>query len=84
MFSKFAKSLPILALSIILLLISSVSVAHAEEKSTAETTEKSTSFDPAKVIMEHIMDAHEFHFATVGEHNIAIPLPVIVYSKKED
>ncbi len=60
----------------------SISVAHAEEKTAAETTEKAKTFDPAKVIMEHIMDAHEFHFATIGDHNIAIPLPVILYSKE--
>ena len=37
-------------------------------------------FDPAAVIMEHIKDGHEFHFATVGHHHITIPLPVILYS----
>ena len=77
------KSLPTIAFSILLLSLMSISVAHAEEKTAAETTEKAKTFDPAKVIMEHIMDAHEFHFATIGEHNIAIPLPVILYSKEK-
>jgi F-type H+-transporting ATPase subunit a len=44
-------------------------------------------FDPAKVIMEHIMDAHEFHFFSVGkghdEKHYSIPLPVILYSKEK-
>ncbi|WP_242692024.1 F0F1 ATP synthase subunit A [Aridibaculum aurantiacum] len=37
-------------------------------------------FDAAEVIMEHIMDNHEFHFADVNGHAISIPLPVILYS----
>jgi F-type H+-transporting ATPase subunit a len=41
--------------------------------------------DPAKVIMEHIKDAHEFHFFTLknadgSEFHATIPLPVILYS----
>ena len=32
--------------------------------------------------MEHILDAHEFHFMSVGESEVSIPLPVIVYSKE--
>lgn len=41
--------------------------------------------DPAKVIMEHIQDAHEFHFFTLNktdgsEFHASLPLPVILYS----
>lgn len=41
--------------------------------------------DPAKVIMEHIQDAHEFHFFTLtktdgSEFHASVPLPVILYS----
>lgn len=41
--------------------------------------------DPAKVIMEHIQDAHEFHFFTLNkadgtEFHATVPLPVILYS----
>lgn len=41
--------------------------------------------DPAKVIMEHIQDAHEFHFFTINkadgtEFHATVPLPVILYS----
>jgi F-type H+-transporting ATPase subunit a len=48
----------------------------------AGTEHKEGAFDPAKLIMEHILDAHEFHFFTVGESEIVIPLPVIIYSKE--
>ena len=47
-----------------------------------EAAGKESAFDPAKLIMEHILDAHEFHFFTIGETEIAIPLPIIVYSKE--
>jgi F-type H+-transporting ATPase subunit a len=30
--------------------------------------------------MDHIKDAHEFHFFTVGDFHATIPLPVILYS----
>ncbi len=36
--------------------------------------------DPAKIIMEHIKDAHEFHFFSVGSFHATIPLPVLLYS----
>ena len=41
---------------------------------------KEGKFDPAGVIMEHILDAHEFHFFSIGENHYSIPLPVILYS----
>lgn len=47
-------------------------VEHAEGK-----------FDPAKTIMEHIQDGHEFHFFTLGGFNAVIPLPVILYSPQK-
>ena len=50
--------------------------AHAEE------TGKSGKFDAGKMIIEHITDAHEWHVIGEGEHTVAIPLPVILYTDK--
>ncbi len=36
--------------------------------------------DPGKIILEHIGDAHEWHFFTYGDFHGTIPLPVILYS----
>lgn len=36
--------------------------------------------DAAEVIMEHIMDNHEYHFADVNGYAISLPLPIILYS----
>lgn len=81
--------------SLLVVMFSSLSMLatttlHAEnepEKAAAGTEQthkekKEGAFDPAELIMEHILDAHEFHFMSIGETEIAIPLPVIVYSKE--
>lgn len=78
MASKSIKSLLVTVFSIFCLLFSADSFAN--ETPAVEVEHKAASFDPAELIMEHIMDAHEFHFATIGEHHISIPLPVILYS----
>ncbi|MCW3080061.1 F0F1 ATP synthase subunit A [Segetibacter sp.] len=52
----------------------------------AEITEKGTTvhheekMDAAKIIMEHVLDNHEFHLAEIGGHPVSIPLPIILYS----
>lgn len=38
--------------------------------------------NPGLILMEHILDNHEFHFADYNGHAISIPLPVILYSKE--
>jgi F-type H+-transporting ATPase subunit a len=49
-------------------------------KETKKGPNEEKSFDPAKVILEHVSDGHEFHFAVVGGRHLTIPLPVILYS----
>jgi len=36
--------------------------------------------NPSKIILEHVGDAHEFHFFTFNKKPVSIPLPVILYS----
>ena len=55
------KSLLAVTLGLFLALVSSSVKANEEHGS-----EK---LDPAKVIMEHIQDAHEFHFFTLKKEN---------------
>jgi F-type H+-transporting ATPase subunit a len=40
-------------------------------------------FNPGKTIMHHLGDSHEWHFATIGETHVSVPLPVIIYSKEK-
>lgn len=63
----------------LLLLVFSVKARANEEGGEAK-------LDPAKIIMEHIQDSHEFHFFTLkkgdgSEFHATLPLPVILYSE---
>ena len=78
MASKSLKSLLVAAFSVFSLFFSVNTFASETPAGGAKHEE--TAFDPSKLIMEHIMDAHEYHFATLGEKHISIPLPVILYS----
>jgi F-type H+-transporting ATPase subunit a len=58
-----------------------MSMAQGSPVDSASTTAKAKDdFDPSKVILEHVEDAHEFHFWTYNKKPVALPLPVILYS----
>ena len=79
MVTKRIKSLLVLAFS--LFLLGFTNIAFAQETAHEGTAEhKEEKLDPAKIIMDHIKDAHEFHFFTAGNFHATIPLPVILYS----
>jgi F-type H+-transporting ATPase subunit a len=48
-----------------------------------EHQEKEKEFNAGELIMEHVADAYTWHIATFGEKHVAIPLPVIVFSKEK-
>ncbi len=48
----------------------------AAEKNEGHTGE----FNAGEAILHHIADSHEFHFFSIGDKHISMPLPVIVYS----
>jgi len=59
--------------------------AESHEASThehAESHETTTGFEPGKMIMEHIADAHDWHLWGEGDHSVSIPLPVILYTSE--
>ncbi len=60
-------------------------IAQHEEHTDgqAPATHKEETLDPGKIIIEHVTDAHDFHFFTIGEHHYSIPLPVILYSPQK-
>ena len=81
---KRIKSWLVAVFSLGMFVFSNVSIAQevqqpvvTDEAVHAEHTEK---LDPAKLIMEHIKDAHDFHFFSLGEFEASLPLPVILYS----
>ena len=78
MAQKSSKYIVALACSLLLSFFGSYTFAQNNAEKVAEhATEK---LDPAKIIMDHIKDAHEFHFFSIGHFHATIPLPVILYS----
>jgi len=72
----------ILLLTLIVPLVSFAQHESAHiEGDTAE--HKDNEFNPGETIMHHIGDSHEWHFATIGEKHISLPLPVIIYSQEK-
>ena len=48
-------------------------------KTEGETaTHENEKFDPGKMIVEHVVDNHEWHIAEIGHHEIYIPLPLLL------
>jgi F-type H+-transporting ATPase subunit a len=86
MASKCIKSFLVAVFSLVIVLFSNVTYAQREAGNGTEISENGKpveheeKLDAAKVIMEHIMDNHEFHLAEVGGHPVTIPLPIILYS----
>ena len=93
MLARSVKSLLVAVFSLSMLFSSNVLMAQHEEghPQTEETKtgeEKKEGFDAKEVIFGHILDAHEFHFfgykgSDGKEHEVAIPLPVILYSPQK-
>lgn len=59
---------------------------HSEEhreNGQNESEDHDEGFDPGHFIIHHVMDAYEWHIFTYKDLHVAIPLPVIVYSKEK-
>jgi F-type H+-transporting ATPase subunit a len=54
--------------------------SQTEHNEKSEAPEK---FDAGKFIMEHVMDAHEWHIMKIGNTHVSIPLPVILYTREK-
>ncbi len=63
-----------LLLTFLLLLNSTIKAEDVKEVSDSED------FNPGEMILHHISDSHDWHFAHIGNTHLTIPLPVILYS----
>lgn len=52
--------------------------AHVSHEATSHSTEE---FRPGDMIISHIVDAYDWHIATLGHTHISVPLPVILYDE---
>ncbi len=73
MLRRCMKYLLVAAFSIFLLFSTHPSFAQ-------NSSENKPKLNAGDILMEHVLDAHEFHFITIGNKQIALPLPVILYS----
>ena len=81
MASRWSKSLLVAAFSLVSLFFFNMSRAQDSPGDSGQANHpKSSAINPSKVILEHVGDAHEFHFWTFNGKPVAIPLPVILYS----
>jgi len=69
--------------SIFLSIFSNDLFAQDSGANAAENKQESEKINPSKIILEHVLDAHEFHFATIGDKPVSIPLPIILYSPQK-
>jgi len=78
---KCFKSIVVAVFSVVLLFFFNVSMAQDSGPVVGKTEkEEAPKLNPAKIILEHVADAHEFHFYTFNKKPVTIPLPVILYS----
>jgi F-type H+-transporting ATPase subunit a len=84
--NKFTLKYPLLIILLFVLFSAFVSAQDqtqftedslVEKHATADhkTGEK---FDPGRMIMEHVVDNHEWHIAEIGNFHLTIPLPVLL------
>jgi F-type H+-transporting ATPase subunit a len=85
MVSKCFKSLLVAVFSLIMVVFSNALFAQPDTNPASPETDKKEAkkLEPAKIIMEHVSDAHEFHFFTFNHKPVSIPLPVLLYSPEK-
>jgi len=47
-------------------------------QTTQANTEEGGKFNPGQFIIEHVIDNYSWHITTIGDHDVSIPLPVIL------
>jgi F-type H+-transporting ATPase subunit a len=77
------KSMKSLLVAVFSLIMLSFSHSAFSQEKPADHSSKEENFDPTKEILNHIQDAYEFHFFTIGDFHATIPLPVILYSPEK-
>ena len=72
------KRLPKILFLLVLFISSLGANLYANEP--VQKTEQKEELNVREFILEHISDSYSWHITKIGEHEISIPLPVIVYS----
>ena len=78
--AAFAKKL-FITLVVAVLLINPAAAQSEHENTPAGKDQTNERFDPGDFIFEHVLDAYEWHIATINDQHISVSLPVILYSE---
>lgn len=68
---------------IVLLPVWNTTAAAPAKLDTTQQPESNGGFDAGKVIIGHMLDAYEWHLFDIGDHQISIPLPVILVYERQ-
>jgi F-type H+-transporting ATPase subunit a len=83
MWTKSMKFFLVAGFSLLVSIFSNNLFAQDSGGNAAQDKQESEKINPSKIILEHVSDAHEFHFATIGDKPLSIPLPIILYSPQK-
>ena len=73
--------LPKILLFLLIAVLFPLSTALANEPEQKEAKKEEKPLDVREFILEHVSDSYVWHVTKIGEHEISIPLPVILYSQ---
>ena len=57
----------------------SASVSNTDHHGASAAHHEEEGFNPGKMILDHVKDAHDWHIMDVNGHAVSVPLPVIIY-----
>ena len=62
------------------LILTGLAFALASARAFASEPAQEKNFNPGELILHHVVDAHDWHIATIAGHHYTLYLPVIIYS----
>jgi len=80
-----SKSIIYTIISFVAIILAAQLPAFANEAADSTRKEEAATekFNPGKLVIDHISDAHEWHIMGSEENPVSIPLPVIIYNKQK-
>jgi F-type H+-transporting ATPase subunit a len=66
---------------ILLLIVFAFAVNNAKAETHESHGDSTKKLDVGALIMDHVLDAHDWHILSYGKFHLTLPLPVIVYSQ---
>lgn len=73
------RPIQILSIALIFLFTNVVYAQDDHNKEVIEEKAAEETYNAGEIIIEHIIDAYEWHILNVGHTHVSIPLPILVY-----